>query len=415
MFDRKMNQKTTGGLVRTCVDGLLLTALAGRVLAAEPSLEKTDLFQAGNAGYALYRIPGIVVTAKGTVLAYCEARRTGGDWADMNILLRRSVDGGKTWDSARNIAEVPGPKPKNPVRANANPAEITYNNPVAISDRDGTVHFLFCLEYMRCFYQRSEDDGITWLQPVEVTRAFEPLRADYDWKVVATGPGHGIQLRSGRLLVPAWLSLGQGRNNHSPSLTASLFSDDHGRTWTSTIAIRDTAQTPSPNETAAVQLIDGRVLFNARSQTEESWRLVATSKDGGSSWSAAKPHRALYEPVCMASLVRYPASGRGGATVLLFSQPGPQDGPDGKLTPGTSRDRRNLTIRLSRDEGETWPVRKTLEPGPSAYSDLAVLADGTILCFYERGEADGKTPYAKLTLARFNLAWLTDGQKVSSK
>jgi sialidase-1 len=393
---------------------IILATIVGQLQAAEPSLEKTDLFQAGKAGYALYRIPGIVVTSKGTVLAYCEARRTGGDWADMNILLRRSVDGGKTWDSPRNVAEVPGPKPKNPVRTNANPSEITYNNPVAIGDRDGTVHFLFCLEYMRCFYQRSEDDGMTWSQPVEITRTFEPLRSEYDWKVLATGPGHGIQLQSGRLLTAAWLSLGQGRNNHSPSITASLFSDDHGRTWKSAIAIRDTAQTPSPNETTAVQLVDGRVLFNARSQTGDSRRLVATSADGGSPWTPARPHPDLYEPVCMASLIRYPASG-AGASALLFSQPAPQDGPDGKLTPGTSRDRKNLTVRLSRDEGATWPVRKTLEPGPSAYSDLAVLGDGTILCFYERAEAEGKTPYARLTLARFNLAWLTDAKAVSSK
>jgi sialidase-1 len=401
--------------LRRCFAATILAMLAGRLLAAESSPEKIDLFHAGQGGFALYRIPGIVVTAKGTVLTYCEARRTGGDWADMNILLRRSTDGGKTWDAARNIAEVPGPKSKNPVRTNANPAEITYNNPVAISDRDGSVHLLFCLEYMRCFHQRSEDDGRTWSAPVEITRAFEPLRSEYDWKVVALGPGHGIQLQNGRLLVPAWLSLGSGRNNHSPSLTASLFSDDHGRSWKSCIAIPDSAQTPSPNETTAVQLADGHVLFNARSQTSESRRLVATSADGGVTWSAARPHPGLYEPVCMASLVRFPEVSKGGTKALLFSQPAPQDDADGKPATGNSRERKNLTIRLSRDEGETWAVHKTLEAGPSAYSDLAVLDDGTILCFYERGEANGKTPYAHLTVARFNLAWLAGEKPASPK
>src|SRR5262249_9538896 len=158
-------------------------------------------------------------------------------------------DGGKTWDAPRKLADLPGPKSKNPVRTNAHPAEVTYNNPVAISDRDGSVHLLFCLEYMRCFYQRSAEDGLTWSNAIEITNAFESIRRGYAWKVVATGPGHGIQLRNGRLLTPAWLSLGQGPNNHSPSITASVFSDDHGHTWTSAIAIEDTAQTPSPNET----------------------------------------------------------------------------------------------------------------------------------------------------------------------
>src|SRR5579885_1616017 len=134
--------------------------------AAEPFLEKIDLFAANSDGYALYRIPGIVVTAKGTVLAYCEARRTGkSDWDTIDILLRRSTDGGKTWSTPLKIADVPGPKTKNPValaQKLANPEDVTYNNPVAITDRNGSVHFLFCLEYARCFSMKSDDDGLTW-------------------------------------------------------------------------------------------------------------------------------------------------------------------------------------------------------------------------------------------------------------
>lgn len=102
------------------------------------------------------------------VLAWCEARkRPAGvsDWDDIRILLRRSTDDGKTWSLAKSIAEVPGPKTKNPFALrmkNVDPSDVTYNNPVLIADTDGTVHMLFCLEYMRCFYQRSDDEGQTW-------------------------------------------------------------------------------------------------------------------------------------------------------------------------------------------------------------------------------------------------------------
>ncbi len=210
----------------------VLALLAVAATAAEPFIEKLDLFTVGdNPAYKIYHIPGIVVTAKGTVLAWCEARRKGGDWDDIRILLRRSTDDGKTWSEPKSIADVPGPKAKNPFSLrmkNVDPNDVTYNNPVLIADSDGTVHMLFCLEYMRAFYQRSTDDGVSWSAPVEITGTFEKFRSAYDWKVLATGPDHSIQLRTGRLVVPVWLSTGTGGNAHRPSVTATIFSDDHG-------------------------------------------------------------------------------------------------------------------------------------------------------------------------------------------
>ncbi len=100
-----------------------------------------------------------------------------------------------------------------------------------IADRNGTVHMVFCLEYMRCFYQHSDDDGVSWSKPVEITKTFDAFRKDYKWKVLATGPNHSIQLAGGRLLLPVWLSTGSGGNAHRPSVTATIFSDDGGTTW----------------------------------------------------------------------------------------------------------------------------------------------------------------------------------------
>ncbi len=385
--------------------------------AAEPFLEKTDLFTGGEGGYKLYHIPGIVVTAKGTVLAWCEARVKGnGDWDQIQIVLRRSTDEGKTWSEPKNIVDVPGPKTKNPFSLavkGVDPKDVTYNNPVLIADRDGTVHMLFCLEYMRCFYQRSTDDGVTWSTPVEITGAFEKFRETYPWKVLATGPDHTIQLTNGRLVVPVWLSLATGNNGHHPSVAATIYSDDQGGTWhAGDIALPNTEEWIDPNETTVIQLANGRVMLNSRTESKAHRRLVTTSPDGATGWSTPKFDDALLEPICMAGLVRFSLAADGGKNRILFSNPDNISRADGKEVPGKYRDRKNLTVRLSYDEGQTWAKSKVIDPGYSGYSDLAVTKSGLILCFYGRGEKTdfGGFAFKALTLARFNLEWLTDGQ-----
>jgi sialidase-1 len=391
---------------------LLLQALHST--AAEPFLEKQDLFIVGeDPAYKLYHIPGVVVTAKGTVLTWCEARkRSAGvsDWDDIRILLRRSTDEGKTWSAAKSIADVHGPKQKNPFALkmkNVDPSDVTYNNPVLIAGKDGTVHMLFCLEYERVFYQRSDDDGLSWSQPSEITAAFEAFKKDYDWKVLATGPNHSIQLKNGRLVVPVWLSTGTGGNAHRPSVTATIFSDDQGKTWKAgDIAVPCTDEWINPNETVAIELNDGRVMLNVRSESKAHRRLIVTSPDGATGWSTPKFDDALFEPICMGSIVRY---NHGGKSLILFSNPHNLDKAKGKAEPGKNRDRKNISVKISRDEGQTWPVNKLIEDGPSMYSDIAVTQSGAILCFYGRsGDSKGVAAFAggRLTLARFNLEWL---------
>lgn len=384
-----------------------------RPCVATPLLEKATLFEEKTNDFVLYRIPGVVVTARGTVLAYCEARKfTVADRGEIEIHLRRSTDNGHTWSPPTQVAHM-GPRltrnphlPKGKKKKDmGGPDEQTVNNPVAIADRNGDVHFVYCVEYMRCFYMCSRDDGLTWSRPVEITAAFEAFRPECDWQALATGPGHGIQLCSGRLVVPAWIAT---YADHAPLKKASavILSDNGGATWQAgDIAI------PGGGECQAVELDNGRVILSARNSAPQDRRAVAFSSDGATGWSATVFVPELLEPGCMAGLVSHPGTARVPSPLLLFSNP--------HTTDRAHRDRRNLTVQLSRDHGRTWPVSRLLQPGPSAYSDLAVLPDGTILCFYESGRPGSDRPnrpwqYACLTMARFDLVWLVNRQNTSN-
>ena len=375
---------------------LLLSVCAGLVQAA-PLLETSDVFPQKMAGIARYRIPGIVVTAKGTLLAYAEARKNNSsDWGEIEIHLRRSLDGGKTWEAGKKIAHVGDRLEGNPRKQSGGEQEQTVNNPVAIVDRTtGAIEFLYCINYARCFSMRSTDDGVTWTTPVDITATFEPFRAKYDWKVIATGPGHGLQLKSGRLVVPIWLAYGK-IGDHKPSAAATIYSDDHGKTWKAgDIAFPNAGEFGDPNETMITTLADGRVMLVARNVSKANRKLVSTSADGATGWSTPKFHDQLWEPICMASIVAHPAQ----PGTQLYSAPHTL-GRDaaGKEIPVGRGKRENLSIKLSRDDGKTWSVNKTLDAGPSAYSDLAVLPDGTVLCLYEKN--------SDIVAARFNLEWL---------
>ena len=392
-------------------------------LAASPLLEKTHLFEEKTDGFVSYRIPGLVVTARGTVLVFCEARKYSGlDWGEIEIHQRRSTDGGRTFTPARQVAHV-GPRlPRNLANAEQPPGKVigepgqqTVNNPVTIAGRDGTVHLIYCVEYMSCFYARSTDDGLTWSKPVDITAAPDRFRPEWPWRVVATGPCHGIQLRNGRLVVPVWLAKAEG-GAHGNAVVATIFSDDRGATWQrGEIAVHNTATTPGTSEATVAQLSDGRVMLIARNHAPAHRKVVVFSRDGATGWSRPEFAEALPEPICQASLFTYEDPAAPRKSRLLFSGPASLERADGKAAPGARRDRQNLSVKLSHDDGRTWVATRTLEPGPSAYSDLAVLPDGTLLCFYESGRPGATRPnsertdwpYARLTLARFNLEWLT--------
>lgn len=354
----------------------------------EPYLEKTVLFQAETEGYKTYRIPGIVVAADGSVLAYCEARKTGiGDWEDIDVYLRRSTDGGKTWSPRKLLCDS---------------RNDTVNNPVAVVDRSGRIHFLYCINYARCYYAYSDDHGQTFAASREITGTFEKFRQDYDWNVIATGPGHGIQLNNGRLLVPVWISTGGKR--HRPSAVSTIYSDDQGQTWhRGQIVCNHPKPLVNPSETLAVQLSNGNVLLNIRNENRKYRRAVSTSRDGATRWSEVRFDETLFEPVCMAALIHLPRPFAASDGTFVFVNP---DSRENRQEFGWRRSRENLTVRISNDDCKTWSESRVIDPGITGYSDLAVGQDGTIYCLFERGGDRGHA-WRYLTLARFNREWVS--------
>jgi sialidase-1 len=382
--------------------GLYVYVLFLFLLSCSATAQETiTVFDPGDT-YATTRIPALVVSAKGTLLAFCEARANKtSDWADIDLLLRRSADGGKTWEPFKVIVPREVSKP--------------LGNPTPIVDRDGTIHLLFQRNYARAYYMRSNDDGVTWSEPADITYAFEAFHPEYNWKVLAPGPGHSIQLRSDRLLVPVWLcepnpSIPGG--DHRPSCIATIYSDDHGKTWKrGEIIAGNGDEYKNPSETMALELSDGRVMLNIRNESEKRRRLVTYSGTGIGQWTKPVYDTSLFEPVCMASIIRVPAR-KKGKSLLVFVNPDTKHLlKGGQQKAGVKLNlRQNLTAKVSHDEGKTWATRKVVEEGFAGYSDLATGADGTLYCLYETNQGTEGWRY-RIVLKRFPRQWLTAKNK----
>lgn len=359
---------------------------------------KVAVFSSGENGVKRYRIPGIVVTPNGTLIAYCEARLNGSaDWGEIEVHMSRSLDGGASWSKPTKIAHRGARIEGNPTNATAQgKSEQTVNNPVAIVDpKSGAIEFLYCVNYARCFSMRSVDDGKTWSSPIEITSAFEPLRLKVNWNVIATGPGHGISLPSGRLVVPVWLAYGKP-GAHAPSVTATIYSDDSGKSWhAGDIAVPNQTPCINPNESALATIPSG-VIMVTRSHSLPNRKILTMSPDGSTDWSEPRFSPDLWEPICMASMIAHPIK----PGTLLFASPRTQAmDANGIPIPGKGGPRNNLSVQLSQDSGATWSIPKTLEKGSSAYSDLAVLPDQDVVCLYELGDS--------IFAARFSLDWVS--------
>lgn len=327
----------------------------------------STLFTAAEAGCKRHRIPALVVSTRGTVLAFCEARRrTGSDDDEIDIVLKRSFDEGKTWGD-RQIAVSDGDR--------------TCGNPCPVVDlQTGSIVLPFCKENQTVFVTRSDDDGDTWTEPTEITDSVK----DPAWTYLGTGPGHGIQLENGRLIVPSWCDESPGPATWRPAVWGRIqssvvfYSDDHGKTWQRSQKMT----TDASDECEAVELADGSVYGTLRSRQDRYRRAFAWSRDSGHSWTDVDYDDTLPEPSCQGSIIRYDDSR------ILLAHPSATD------------ERAQITIRLSEDECRTWSRSRLLYPGSSAYSDLAVTEDGHILCLFEADR------YERLALTRFGIDWL---------
>ena len=372
--------------------------LVSEAVVALAQVESVNLWNSGIGGYATYRVPGIVRTKNGVLLAYCGGRKQldKGDWSSTDILLRRSTDGGKSWEASRKIA--------------GNGEDLT-DNIVAIADmQTGAVHFLYQKNYLRVFEIDSSDDGRTFTPEREITSAFDAFKPEYDWNVVTPGTGHGIQLKNGRLLASIWIANGavnpDGTRGHSPAAVGTIYSDDHGKSWhRGALVARDSEQIKSPNETVATQLPNGKVMVNIRSGGNDHLRAVSLSEDGISNWSTVKFDEYLFDPTSAAGILT--ASGRREKSIVYFSNPDSRDMPGAKERKWHVRE--NLTVKASEDGGSTWSHQRVIDPGITGYSDLASSGD-TLFVIYESGSLLGsQTKPAHVTVARISKDWIQSG------
>lgn len=372
--------------------------------SAEPLFEQQDLFESGIEGYHTFRIPAIVVTNKGTVLAFCEGHKHHiFDSGDIDIVMRRSFDGGKTWG---------------PLQVVWDDGKNACGGPTAVVDRETGKIWLFprwnhgadwqpelqmghSKDTFRSFVRYSDDDGATWSQPREITEFVKKP----EWRFWTQSPGTGIQLETGsnkgRLVIPCcFTSFGKdvGYDGfrylfdfHTVWNFGSciIFSDDHGETWERSKG----AVWPWMTECHVVELANGDLMLNIRQGLrKKKVRAYAISSDGGTTWSEPVLDETLVDPYCQGSFIRYTRAGVHDRNRLLHANAADPD------------HRRNMTVRLSYDEGRSWPVSKVVEPEGAQYSTMTVLPDMTVALLYEA------EPYRFQRLARFNLEWLTSGQ-----
>ncbi len=357
-----------------------------------------DLWKQGTGPYRNYRIPSIIVTRQGTLLAFCEGREAG-DTGDIDILLKRSEDNGKTWSKEsvvwsddRNTCGNPCPV------VDETTGRIwlflTWNNGL---DPESKIIAKTSVDTRKPFLCFSDDDGLTWTAPVNM----ESELKDPSWGWYATGPGTGIQIKNGkykgRMVIPANHSYDdpEGNVRSTPHGYGAhvLYSDDHGKTWRMGPQIK-----PGCNESQVTELTGGTLVMNMRSYNKKFSRAVSFSHDGGETWTPVQHDLQLVESVCQASILH--AGDFRGKTIHLFSNPAVPSG------------RTHMTIKSSFDDCQNWSNSKLVFSGPSAYSCLAQLKNGRIALFYECGD---KGAYENLQFISFPIKELFSTEKLVSR
>ena len=356
---------------------------------------KGVVFESGKDNHIYFRIPAITETKEGTLLAFCEARNTIADFytghesqfpgitpyqpgdskdtGDIDLVLKRSTDGGATWgpmitifDDGNNVCGNPAPVVDMGTgriwlfwcwqKCSGQPSLLFT------SILDGHTRRVVC-----CY---SDDDGLSWSSPVDMTATLK----DRNWTWYATGPCHATQLVSGthagRMIVPANHRDAANKVNYSHC----FFSDDHGKTWT----LGGNTE-KGGNESCIAELSDGSILTGMRIAGDDlpdgvntKCRAFSKSTDGGVSWGSFDRVENLTDPGCQGAIANYHKGGEVPSSTILLSN-----------CHNTSR--REMSISLSKDDGKTWTTPYTVTLNRSAYSDIIVLYDGSVALFYENG------------------------------
>lgn len=340
---------------------------------AEGIIEYHDLFNTSmNKNVACYRIPAIVTAPNGDLVAAIDERVPNGNDLnrnnDINIVVRRSFDNGKTWTEIERVIDFPLGK------SGSDPSMIVDNETKEIFmfynfmdlENEQNVFYLH--------YVKSSDNGKTWSDPVDITSQIAKPEWKNDFKFITSGTG--IYTSTGKMLhCLVHLKLG----------VYVFGSNDHGKSW----YFIDTPVNPA-DESKIVELADGNWMINSR-VNGKSMRYVHVSTDEGKTWKS-RPEPTLIDPGCNGSIIRYTSIKDGyKKNRLLFA--------NAKMEKG----RKNMTVRISYDEGKTWSEGKTIYPGSSAYSSLTILKNGDIGLFFEKEE------YKENPFLSFSLKWLTNG------
>ncbi len=379
-------------LLRTAAVSLLAVS----AITAAPLFEQVDVFTAGTEGYHTFRIPTIVTAPDGSLLVFAEARkenRSDPGGGDIDLVYKRSTNHGRTWTAVKVLD---------------NPGEgWGASNPTPVTDRDtgkvwiiynrwepthGTANSEPGTDNNQTWARHSSDNGRTWSSAVDLTR----VARDYDnWGANFVGPGGAIQAADGRLLIPSahrpdsyyvTISIGGFEGLTSLMRAYAIYSDDHGATWKRGALVK--AQT---NENQLVELADGAIMMDAR-QGAGDHRWLILSKDGGETWTNPVPGQTVTR--IAASIERFTLKSAGDdRNRILWT------GPKG---PG----RKQLVIRTSYDEGQTFRDEKIIYGGLAAYSDITILKDKTVGVIWERGVSEG---YQFVTFTRLDQSFLEGG------
>ncbi|MBU6169842.1 MAG: glycoside hydrolase [Bacteroidetes bacterium] len=349
--------------------------------------QDAPVFVSGQEGHKVYRIPAVIGLPNGNLLAFAEGRvQNSADFGDINLVMKKSMDQGKTWSALEILVDVDKLQAGNPAPV-VDLFDPAYPNGVVyLFYNSGNNHENEIRKgrgIREVWFIRSFDMGITWTNPVNITsQVHRPFHLSYnfkeDWRSYANTPGHGFQFTEGkfkgRIFIAANHSQGEPQNEFRDYYAHGYYTDDHGKTF----HISENIPLKGSNEAIGAALSGDRMLLNIRNQAGDIRnRIIAYSSDGGEKWDTVFFNNDLIDPVCQGSIIGI--GEKRGKTVLAFSNP------------ADVLKRDNLMVKISYDEGITWPKSMLVDkssPGFkgdwSAYSDLVLLNKNTIGILYER-------------------------------